>query len=502
MLAFLQAQQRLQQQGHPHQANGKYLQQQQHNPYQQQQHGQQRPGGDADVASFLLKLRTNQNGEPTIGPEAEALQQLNAAAAARNAQSLQQQLPLSQAPVAASGIIPGYPSIASMAGMNHIYPGMVGFPQANTNAFQNFYNPMQSQMVMAQGLAPMQRPGGVIPGMNHSQSQPHSGTGMQAPAPVDTGPTMTDEYIESLVSNDAEAKKSDSKETSSSENADEKSKESSSRGESPSKDTKSVLSANDDINIALVLPKDRDLIPDALFVALGQMRPCRLQQSDRVGCYKTRALGFLGMCCKHCGGQPGFGRYFPNSVRSLAQTTTSQTILKHIGGKCRFCPQNVRTAVLELQRQQAHKEHLSTGRPRYGSRKIFFQKMWTRLHGPPENGEGAKVVQADVTPERAKEEAEAAERANSSKTSTLKETSDLPATTTNTASSATNKTPSPVSNNNSDDEGPPALKGGSGDIGISLKRKLAEDDKEGENKESNDKESDSKKKARVSPVAI
>lgn len=286
MLAFLQAQQRLQQQGHPHQANGKYLQQHQHNLYQQQQHGQQRPGGDADVASFLLKLRTNQNGEPTTGPEAEALQQLNAAAVARNAQSLQQQLPLSQA------IIPGYPSIASMARMNHLYPGMVGFPQANTN----FYNPMQSQMVMAQGLAPMQRPGGVIPGMNHSQSQPRSGTGLQAP--VDTGPTMTDEYIESLVSNDAEAKKSDSKETPSSENADEKSKESSSPGESPSKDAKSVMSANDDMNIALVLPKDRDLIPDALFVALGQMRPCRLQQSDRVGCYKTRALVFLGMCCK------------------------------------------------------------------------------------------------------------------------------------------------------------------------------------------------------------
>lgn len=87
------------------------------------------------------------------------------------------------------------------------------------------------------------------------------------------------------------------------------------------------------------------------------------------------------MCCKHCGGQPGFGRYFPNSVRSLAQTTTSQTILKHIGGKCRFCPPTIRKAVLELQRQQAHKEGLASSRPRYGSRKIFFQRMWARLHG-------------------------------------------------------------------------------------------------------------------------
>lgn len=131
----------------------------------------------------------------------------------------------------------------------------------------------------------------------------------------------------------------------------------------------------------LVLLKDRDLVPDALFVAMAQMKPCKLTHADRVGCYKSREIGFTGMCCKHCGGQPGFGRYYPNSVRSLAQTTTSQTILKHIGSKCRFCPPHIRTAVLELQRQQAAKEGIASGRPRYGSRKIFFQRMWARLHG-------------------------------------------------------------------------------------------------------------------------
>lgn len=131
----------------------------------------------------------------------------------------------------------------------------------------------------------------------------------------------------------------------------------------------------------LVLMKDRDLVPDALFVAMAQMKVCHLTQADRVGCYKSRELGFTGMCCKHCGGQPGFGRYYPNSVRSLAQTTTSQTILKHIGSKCRFCPPHVRQAVLELQRQQAAKEGMASGRPRYGSRKIFFQRIWARLHG-------------------------------------------------------------------------------------------------------------------------
>lgn len=142
----------------------------------------------------------------------------------------------------------------------------------------------------------------------------------------------------------------------------------------------------------LVLMKDRGLVPDALFVAMLQMKPCQLTQADRVGCYKSRDLGFIGMCCKHCNGQPGFGLYFPNSVRSLAQTTTSQTILKHISSKCRFCPPNVREAVVELQRQQVLKEAATAagvaglatsseaGRPRYGSRKIFFHRVWSRLH--------------------------------------------------------------------------------------------------------------------------
>lgn len=113
------------------------------------------------------------------------------------------------------------------------------------------------------------------------------------------------------------------------------------------------------------------------------MGPCKLSQADRVGCYKSREIGFVGMSCLHCAGQPGFGRYYPNSVRSLAQTTTSQTILKHVGSKCRFCPPHIREAVNELLRQQAAREGLSSGRPRYGSRKIFFQRVWARLHGGP-----------------------------------------------------------------------------------------------------------------------
>ncbi|GKY94430.1 hypothetical protein MPSEU_000408900 [Mayamaea pseudoterrestris] len=132
-------------------------------------------------------------------------------------------------------------------------------------------------------------------------------------------------------------------------------------------------------NSMLVALQDIDLVPDALFLAMAQMVPTHMTYQDRVGCYKSREVGYLGMCCKHCGGQPGFGRFFPNSVRSLAQTTTSQTILKHIGSKCRHCPEDLKRAVAQLQRLQEQREAAS-GRPRYGSRKVFFQRVWDRLH--------------------------------------------------------------------------------------------------------------------------
>jgi hypothetical protein len=134
----------------------------------------------------------------------------------------------------------------------------------------------------------------------------------------------------------------------------------------------------------LVSIHDRDLVPDYLLVALAQMVPCQLTAADKIGCYRNRELGFTGMSCKHCGGMPGFARFFPASVRSLAQTTTSHTIVKHIGSKCKSCPEEVRNAVLSLQKTFNEGEHVAKSgndvKPRYGSRKVFFQRVWNRLH--------------------------------------------------------------------------------------------------------------------------
>jgi hypothetical protein len=83
--------------------------------------------------------------------------------------------------------------------------------------------------------------------------------------------------------------------------------------------------------------------------------------------------------------------------------------------------------------------------------------MWARLHGVSEDGETAVVVEADVTPEIAKEEAAAAAMATVRSSISLA----VPTTTTSTktvpptgdvTSGANRSLPTEVSNNNTDEE--------------------------------------------------
>ncbi len=141
--------------------------------------------------------------------------------------------------------------------------------------------------------------------------------------------------------------------------------------------------------------KDASFIPDYIFLSMAQLQPCFVKEVDRIGTYKTRKLGFKGMSCKHCGGEPGFGRYFPETLRSLSQTTTSQTIVKHVAYKCRKTPKDVKASVRILKERQDAKDQIAKEyrrsrfeeRPKYGSRKVFFQRLWNRLHGDDEDSE-------------------------------------------------------------------------------------------------------------------
>lgn len=85
--------------------------------------------------------------------------------------------------------------------------------------------------------------------------------------------------------------------------------------------------------------------------------------------------GFVGLCCRHCGGHPGFGRYFPGSFDSFLNGKNCEGIVRHVAHECRRIPQHVRTTVLELEKR----ENAAPGRLRYGSRKRFFTHIWQQL---------------------------------------------------------------------------------------------------------------------------
>jgi hypothetical protein len=144
-------------------------------------------------------------------------------------------------------------------------------------------------------------------------------------------------------------------------------------------DIESLLLGDSD----LVYMEDRLLVPDSIFFAMAQMKVCYLRESDKVGSYKNRDIGFAGICCKHCGQR----RTFPSTIRCLSQTTTSQTIVKHAASKCRYIPEELSQKITNLMLQEAMETDADNfvSKRRYGSRKVFFKRIWDRLHNSDNN---------------------------------------------------------------------------------------------------------------------
>ncbi len=149
----------------------------------------------------------------------------------------------------------------------------------------------------------------------------------------------------------------------------------------------------------LVFEEDRPLISDYLYLTLEQMAPCTLMEADRVGCYKTRKVGFPGLACKHCVGQAGCGRYFPASEASLSQTTTSQTIMNHVRN-CRRCPTEIRENFEVMKRNRMGPDGKRADKPKHGGRKVFFHRLWCRIQGLEIHEEELKLD--DSVPKRRK----------------------------------------------------------------------------------------------------
>eukprot|EP00548_Thalassiothrix_antarctica_P009551 CAMPEP_0194158768 /NCGR_PEP_ID=MMETSP0152-20130528/77453_1 /TAXON_ID=1049557 /ORGANISM="Thalassiothrix antarctica, Strain L6-D1" /LENGTH=959 /DNA_ID=CAMNT_0038868257 /DNA_START=444 /DNA_END=3323 /DNA_ORIENTATION=+ len=126
----------------------------------------------------------------------------------------------------------------------------------------------------------------------------------------------------------------------------------------------------------LVLEEDKLLLTDYFYHLMRQLRLCRFSESDR----KTRggkreniAVGYGGLQCVHCSDAPNSRKFFWSNVDRLANSFAE--IPAHVL-KCRRCPNPVKTSLMDLKRR--HPEQMAR-LPR-GSQKVFFRRMWRRLH--------------------------------------------------------------------------------------------------------------------------
>jgi hypothetical protein len=83
-----------------------------------------------------------------------------------------------------------------------------------------------------------------------------------------------------------------------------------------------------------------------------------------------------GFQCRHCKGHAGLGKYFPVSSKSLSTNSTSQNIHSHLL-KCRKVSPYIKEQLITLKDEKSKAPRLEPG-----WRRIFFEKIWSRLHGP------------------------------------------------------------------------------------------------------------------------
>jgi hypothetical protein len=130
----------------------------------------------------------------------------------------------------------------------------------------------------------------------------------------------------------------------------------------------------------IVTMDERGLVPDVVLVAYGQLKPCRLEQMDKAGWYKDREIGFPGLCCKHCGGRPSSGRYFPKTGDNFLRSS-KHSIIRHLIELCTNCPDNIRTVLQRLQHKDALKaDFQNADEAVLGAGKNFHQLLWVRLY--------------------------------------------------------------------------------------------------------------------------
>ena len=77
----------------------------------------------------------------------------------------------------------------------------------------------------------------------------------------------------------------------------------------------------------LVVASDREASTKYAHLMLEQMQACVFTEADHLGKRKAFPSCFAGLACRHCFGGYGSGRFFPSSIKRLADTSKTLNVL-------------------------------------------------------------------------------------------------------------------------------------------------------------------------------
>lgn len=126
---------------------------------------------------------------------------------------------------------------------------------------------------------------------------------------------------------------------------------------------------------SIVLPEDMSMVPPYVYFLMRQVEATHFTEADRFVARSKGPIGYAGFQCRHCHGHAGLGKYFPVTAKSLSTNSTSQNIHSHLL-KCRKVSTFVKEQLVSLKEEKSKAPRLEPG-----WRRVFFDKIWARLHG-------------------------------------------------------------------------------------------------------------------------
>lgn len=135
-------------------------------------------------------------------------------------------------------------------------------------------------------------------------------------------------------------------------------------------------------NFYFLLPSDLSKLTDYYILLYSQVKRCAMNAADAASGNRKNnnvGVGFLGLCCRHCGGRPK-GSYFPTSSKNLQ--ATPPTMSTHLL-KCTSCPDIIKRS-LKLAKSK-HKQDMI--KMKSGAITSWYSEFWKRIQDPEFNGE-------------------------------------------------------------------------------------------------------------------